>query len=228
MAYHRYAIYVTPRPGELADFGAAWLGWDAAAGSARVQPAIEGLPRPLDQITAAPRRYGFHGTIKPPFRLAEGADPERLSAALDGFCARQAPVAVPGLALNRLGKFLALCPVGGTAALDALAAAAVARLDAFRAQPDAAELARRRAARLTTRQEAMLQRWGYPHVMEEFRFHMTLTGPLTAAELAAVEAALAPRLAPILPAPFAIDALTLVGEDGDGRFHQVSRVALTG
>ena len=142
MAYHRYAIYVTPRPGELAEFGAAWLGWDPETGSVRVQPAIEGLPRTLDQITAAPRRYGFHGTIKPPFRLAEGADPEGLSAALDAFCARQAPVAVAGLALTRLGRFLALCPVGDTAALDALAAAAVARLDAFRAPPGAARSSR--------------------------------------------------------------------------------------
>ena len=74
----------------------------------------------------------------------------------------------------------------------------------------------------------MLQRWGYPHVMEEFRFHMTLTGSLPAAELAAVEAVLAPRLALLLPAPFAIDALTLLGEDADGRFHQISRAALTG
>ena len=104
----------------------------------------------------------------------------------------------------------------------------VARFDPFRAPPDAVELDRRRAQRLTTRQEAMLQRWGYPYVMEEFRFHMTLTGPLPPAELAAVEAALAPILAPLLPAPFPIDALTLQGEDREGRFHQIARVPLTG
>ena len=113
-------------------------------------------------------------------------------------------------------------------ALAALAAAAVARFDRFRVPSEPAELARRRAQRLTARQEALLQRWGYPHVMEEFRFHMTLTGALPEADLAAVEAALASVLAPLLPAPFIVDALTLLGADGEGRFHQIARVPLTG
>jgi len=42
----------------------------------------------------------------------------------------------------------------------------------------AAELARRRTLRLTAEQDAMLARWGYPYVLEDFRFHMTLTGSL--------------------------------------------------
>ncbi len=228
MTYHRYAIYVTPRPGQLAGFGAAWLGWDATAGVPCPHPALPGLPRPVAEITAAPRRYGFHGTIKPPFRLAEGRDAGALAEALAAFCAVTGPALLPGLDLARLGRFLALVPAGGTSGLDALAAAVVAGFDAFRAAPDPAELDRRRTQRLTTRQEALLQRWGYPHVMEEFRFHMTLTGPLPPAELAAVEAALGPILAPLLPAPFPIDALTLLGEDGEGRFHQITRVPLTG
>jgi putative phosphonate metabolism protein len=228
MTYHRYAIYVTPRPGPLAGFGAAWLGWDAASGAPCPHPALPGLPRPVAEITAAPRRYGFHGTLKPPFRLAAGCEAGALAAALAAFCAGTGAVSLAGLDLARIGRVLALCPVGGTDALDALAAAVVARFDPFRAPPDAAELDRRRAQRLTTRQEAMLQRWGYPHVMEEFRFHMTLTGPLPPAELAAVEAALAPVLAPLLPAPFPIDALTLLGEDREGRFHQIARLPLSG
>lgn len=228
MAYHRYAIYVTPPPGPLADFAAAWLGWDPEAGEARAHPVVAGLPRPPAELTAQPRRYGFHATLKPPFRLAEGTDARGLAAAFVAFCAGAAPVAVAGLALAPLDGFLALTPLGGTGPLDALAAAAVARLDPFRAAPEAAELDRRRAAGLSTRQEALLQRWGYPYVMEEFRFHMTLTGPLPGAELDAVRAALAPHLAPLLPAPFRIDALTLLGEDAEGRFHQLARVALTG
>ena len=47
------------------------------------------------------------------------------------------------------------------------------------------ELARRRQDRtrrnpsgLTPRQREFLDLWGYPYVMEEFRFHMTLTGRL--------------------------------------------------
>ena len=228
MTYHRYAIYVTPRPGPLAGFGAAWLGWDLVAGAPCPHPDLPGLPRPVAEITATPRKYGFHGTIKPPFRLAEGCDADALAADLAAFCAATGPVTLAGLGLRRLGRFLALCPVGATDSLDALAAAVVARFDPFRAPPGAEELARRRAQRLTPRQDALLQRWGYPHVMEEFRFHMTLTGALPEADLAAVEAALAPVLAPLLPAPFIVDALTLLGADGEGRFHQIARVPLTG
>ena len=33
---------------------------------------------------------------------------------------------------------------------------------------------------VTERQASNLDRWGYPYVFDDFRFHMTLTGPLTA------------------------------------------------
>ncbi|HDR28083.1 MAG TPA: phosphonate metabolism protein, partial [Rhodovulum sp.] len=33
--YKRYAIYFAPEPGPLAEFGAAWLGWDPLAGTTR-------------------------------------------------------------------------------------------------------------------------------------------------------------------------------------------------
>ncbi|MCA8879387.1 MAG: DUF1045 domain-containing protein [Rhodobacteraceae bacterium] len=228
MAYHRYAIYFTLPKGPLADLAADWLGWDAAAGEPHRHPELARLTSEVAEITEAPRRYGFHGTIKPPFRLTTAASADDLAAALAAFCDAESPVVLHGVALGRIGSFLALRPVGATAALDRLAAEAVVRLDQFRAPPDLTELERRRAARLTRRQEAMLQRWGYPYVMEEFRFHMTLTGPLSEPDLAAAEAALEAHLVPALPAPFTIDALSLMGEDEAGRFHQISRIALTG
>ena len=80
--FTRFAVYYAPEPGPLADFGAAWLGWDATAGSARAHPDIAGLPRPVAEITQTPRKYGFHGTVKPPFRLAPGSTPEALAADL--------------------------------------------------------------------------------------------------------------------------------------------------
>jgi putative phosphonate metabolism protein len=228
MAYNRYAIFFTLPDGPLADLAADWLGWHAAAGEPRRHPELAGLTRDVEKITEAPRRYGFHGTIKPPFRLAAGANADDLSAAVVAFCGAESPVVLDGVALGRIGNFLALRPVGATGALDRLAAETVVRLDPFRAPPDLSELERRRAARLTRRQEAMLQRWGYPYVMEDFRFHMTLTGALREPDLAATESALEAYLAPALPAPLAMDALSLMGEDVTGRFHQLSRIALTG
>lgn len=223
--FARYAVFFTPEPGALADFGAAWLGWDSAAGVARPHPDLPGLPAPVADLTARPRKYGFHGTIKPPFRLAPGMDADGLAAACAAFCADQAPVTLDGLRPARIGGFVALVPGGPDAALAQLAAGAVEALDNFRAPPTAAETARRNPDRLTERQQQMLSRWGYPYTHDEFRFHMTLTGPV-GAQADAVCAALDPVVTPLIPRPFRVDALTLLGADGQDRFHQIARYRL--
>ena len=228
MSFTRYAVFVTPPPGEMADFCARWLGWDAANGQACAPPDIGRLPRPVDRLTATPRRYGFHGTIKPPFRLAEGTSEAGLKAALAEFCAGQAPVTAGTLAVAEMGPFLALRPDRPTPALDALAGRAVAALDGFRAPLDEAALARRLAAGLTAAEEANLVRWGYPYVMDAFAYHMTLTGPLEPETRAVVLAALADTLDPLVPRPYPIDDMTLLGEGPDGRFRHVARFALSG
>lgn len=224
----RYAIYVTLPEGPLGDFAAAWLGWDAAAGMGLSHPELPGLPRPVAQITERPRKYGFHGTMKAPFRLAEGTTETSLRDAFAEFCGQAAPVDVAGLAVTRIGRFLALTPQGDTAALAACAAAVVERFEPFRAPLTLAEDARRRAAGLSVRQAELLRRWGYPYTHDEFRFHMTLTGPLPPAEAAQVQAVLGARIADLLPAPFRVDALTLLRSDADGRFHHLLRCPLTG
>lgn len=224
--FARYAIYYTPAPGTpFAAFGASWLGWDSATGQSAAHP--DG-PVDVAEITATPRKYGFHGTIKPPFRLAAGQTADGLQAALHAFCAGAAPVQLEGLELAALGRFLALVPTGDASALAALAARAVQELDPFRAAPTEAELEKRRASALSPEQEAHLERWGYPYVLDQFRFHMTLSARLDAPARRATREMLAPLLGGLSLAPVVIDALTLLGEDSDGRFHQIVRVPLTG
>lgn len=226
--YSRYAVYYTPEPGAFADATAAWLGWDATAGRACAHLEISDLPAPVSEITATPRRYGFHGTLKPPFRLASGSSPARLQDDFTSLAASLAPAQIDGLRIAGLGGFLALVPDGDASELARIAAEAVAGLDRHRAPAPPEETARRRAAGLTTRQEAHLATWGYPYVMDEFRFHMTLTGRLADRDLAAVEAALTPVLGPVLPRPFTLDAISLMGEDADGHFHVLRRARLGG
>ena len=226
--FTRFAVYAAPEPGPLADFAASWLGWDAARGVEVAHPALPGLPRPVDEITATPRKYGFHGTLKPPFRLAPGSTREALEADLAALVTRTSPVTLDGLSLTRLGGFLALTPDGDTSALAALAAACVRDLDCHRAPPSEDELARRRASGLSPEQEENLARWGYPYVMDDFRFHLTLSGRLPRPEADALRDILAPHLAPLIPRPFPIRDLCLFGEAPDGRFHILSRHALTG
>lgn len=223
--FSRFAVYWRPEPGPLADFGAAWLGWDPATGTCVDHPAMD-----LDvaTITQTPRKYGLHGTIKPPIRLADGTTADALRDAFDALCAGLAPVQMDGLELSRLGGFLALTPQGDPTDLAALAGAAVRGLDAFRAPTPEAELARRRKAGLTPAQERNLMDWGYPYVMDEFRFHVTLTGKLTPEQAQTTADAIAPVIGPLCPRPFAVTSLTLLGEDDAGRFHDIHRAALGG
>jgi len=228
MDYKRYAIYFTPPPGPFADFGAGWLGWDPATGHRPPAPDIAGLPAAREDITATPRKYGLHATIKPPFRLADGQSAEALNGALRDLCGQLVTIRLDGLDCAALGRFLALVPCGDTTALDTLAARVVRDLDRFREPPSEAELTRRRSGGLSPSQEGLLIQWGYPYVMDEFRFHITLTGKLPKAQTAAVREILEPHITPLLPRPFTIDALSLMGEDDEGVFHLIHRHALSG
>jgi putative phosphonate metabolism protein len=224
-AFRRHAVYYTPPPGAFADFGAGWLGWDVAKGAPADRTLeVEGA----EEITATPRRYGFHATLKPPFRLAEGRSAVELRAAVAELAAASSAIRGARLHLQRLGPFLALVPATDHAPFSTLADAMVRDLDAFRLPPSDADVARRRAAGLTPAQDAHLLRWGYPYVFEEFRFHMTLTGKLDPATAARVETAIAPVLAEVVPVPFDITDVTLAGEDEDGYFHELHRYTLSG
>ena len=226
--WRRHAIYFAPPAGSpLAEFGADWLGWDPATGAERDGFDLPGLPRPRAELVATPARYGFHATLKAPFRLAAGRDPATLDAAVAAVAAGFACFEV-GLRLAALGRFLALVPAAPVPRLAELESACVTGLDGFRAPLAAEEVARRRAAGLDAVEDANLLRWGYPYVLERFRFHLTLTGPLDTAEIAPTRAALAPALAPLLAAPTRVGAICRFGEDADGRFRLVSRHALAG
>tara|TARA_R110002049_G_scaffold29972_6_gene102178 strand:+ start:15812 stop:16489 length:678 start_codon:yes stop_codon:yes gene_type:complete len=225
MKFDRYAIYYTP-DGALAQAGAAWLGWDMTTGRHVPHPDMPRLD--VATLTDTPRKYGLHATIKPPFVLADGTRADDLRTAFDTLCARLAPVTLPGLALTPLGRFLALTPQGDAARLRDLAANVVRDLDSFRAAPTDADLARRRQANLTPQQEANLTQWGYPYVMDAFRFHITLTGRMDRAQLAQVTTQLGHYIAPHLPQPFCVDSLTLAGQGPDGMFHALHRAALSG
>lgn len=225
-AYRRYGLYVVPE-GAFYRIGASWLGWDSVAGQALAHPALDGLPRPVEEITATPRKYGFHGTVKPPFRLADGLSEAALHDATGALCAALAPVEIPALSLRRLGGFVAVIPVEHSEPLSRLAADVVSGLDAFRAPASEAELAKRRKSGLSERQEYLLARWGYPYVMDEFRFHLTLTGKL-GAEAAPMAERLRSHFTPVLPQPFLVNSLCLMGEDESGFFHVLHRYTLSG
>ncbi len=228
---HRYAVYFAPpESSELARFAASWLGWDPA--QARTLPHPDAPPLSAEdvaRVTAFPRRYGFHGTLKAPFRLADGRGYDDLAEAVEQLAATLPPVTMPGLALSRLGRFIALTAQGDASSLNHLAERVAVDLDPLRAPLNDAELAKRRKSGLTDRQDEYLRRWGYPYVLDEFRFHLTLTGPLPAEDAERAEAALKPLVARFEPEPFVINDLCLFADPGDGTsFRIVARIALMG
>jgi putative phosphonate metabolism protein len=228
---YRYAIYAAPAPGStLANQAAAWLGRDALSGLPRPQPLPQSMTMDrIVAITSEADRYGFHGTLKPPFQLAEGRDEAGLVAALETYAARTAPVDLGPLSVQDLSGFVALRPVTNPPALLALAADVVEAFDGFRRPPGTAELSRRRAHGLTPVQEANLARWGYPYVMDDFRLHFTLTTRLPSVERAHLIDWLGRYFAPSLGSPFILDTLWLFVEPEPGApFRQLAGFTLTG
>lgn len=180
----RAAIYWAPELDDpLHAAGSAWLGRDAETAAAVKQPALEGIA----ELTADARGYGLHATLKPPFHPQHGYP--ALRDAVASFAARRPAFDLPPLAVMDLKGFLALRETAPCAPLQALADAAVVELDAHRAPPSDAELERRRRAPLSPRHEELLARHGYPYVLEEWRFHVTLTRRLTQDEAARVRPA---------------------------------------
>jgi putative phosphonate metabolism protein len=179
----RLALYWAPELDDpLHRAGSAWLGRDAETGAAVPQPALPG--HDLAALTADPRGYGLHATLKPPFHLRVSWAEAREAAGR--LAARLRPFDLPPLAVRDLEGFLALRETAPCPPLRTLADACLESLDACRAPPDAAEVAKRRRVRLSPVQEANLERWGYPYVFNAWRFHVTLTRRLSAEEKAAV------------------------------------------
>lgn len=167
MPEERFAIYYAPAEDSLlAQAARAWFsheGW-------------------LEH-TVSPRHYGFHATLKPPFVLAEGMSRERLLESVAAFAAGEAALALPRFQVSLLGNFLALTLSEPSQELNELAGRIVMHLDAYRRPAPEAELAQRRQAQLNERQLELLERWGYPYVLDQWQFHMTLSSSLPQGEL---------------------------------------------
>jgi putative phosphonate metabolism protein len=220
----RYAIYFAPRASDpLWAFGCSALGYDAASGL-RIDFADHPLLRgaPLEAWTAEARKYGFHATLKPPFALAGGASEAALVAAARDFAAAQTPFQTEPLRVAAIGAFVALIMTGRAPALSRLADACIEAFDRFRAPTSAPERARRLQSKLTPRQIEHLDRWGYPYVFEDFRFHMTLSGPLAEADRARYLAAMSGLYAPLARA-LVVDGIALFGQKDEGPFVLMER-----
>lgn len=217
----RYAIYYTPGADHpISRAAATWFGRDVFTG------AQSSVDHDFSDLIGSPRRYGFHGTLKAPFRLAETTGERTLIEAFDAFL--EMPRAVPQMRfkVGSLGDFLALVPADG--ALDELAALAgdcLRAFEPFRAPLSRAEIDRRRPASLSDRQRGYLERFGYPYVLDDFRFHMTLTNAIEDRALhETVKGHLMTRFSDLLREPVRMDSLAIFHEPAQGADFRVLRL----
>lgn len=211
----RYAVYFCPAAGSALDtLGREWL-------SAERIPGI--APERLRVLTANARRYGWHATLCAPFALAEPAGYDDLHWEVADIAQRASGIELP-LQLDSLASFLALRPCGDEQNVHALAEQCVRRLNVLRA-PSTETAWQQRAPQLDETERELFRQFGYPYVLDRYRFHMTVSAPASPAEEQAIRKWFAPRLEDGMAA--GIDALTLCRETAPGQpFERLERIPL--
>jgi hypothetical protein len=229
----RYAIYFVPQAGtEFYRFGAAALGYDCYTGDGVPFLKTEVAAGTWARLTDAPRTYGFHATLKAPFRLhPEFAESDLLDALrrfASGRNRRSAPILTP--VVEELADFIAVVPQSATAPINQLAADCVSAFDRFRAPMSPDEHARRLRAGLSARQAEHLTKWGYPYLFEDFRFHLTLTAGLGRGQRVQLLKLLQESFAQSHGSnPVAIDRISLLRQDAaTARFRVVASAMFAG
>lgn len=226
----RYAIYYTPPPfSRLAGFGAGILGYDCYHGTDVPQSGMDGVdPAVLRLLTVAPRRYGFHATIVAPFNLHKCSEADVADEVL-AFARAHGPVMLGPLAIGTFQHFVVLTPADTQNGIAELAGDCVKAFDRCRAPLSAVDRGRRELGGLTPQQMSLMDRWGYPYVFDQYRFHMTLAGPVPDEHLEQVKAALAEAFEPLAANLVEIDAFSLMRQDDRaGSFKVMERYLLRG
>ena len=223
----RYALYFSPAADHpLTKTASRWLGRDAFSGERFETAVVDGIPEEdVHALTADPRRYAFHATLKAPFELAEGRSEAELIEALERFAAATPGFDIPNAVIGQLGRFFALVPDQVYPELQAFAARVVQDFEPFRAPLSAADIARRKPETLPEPERTYLHDWGYPYVFDAFRFHMTLTGPVPAERQDEVAAHLETRFSSLIGGPLPVRGLALCIEPERGAPFRVLTLA---
>ncbi len=215
----RIAVYYAPNPNsDLWRLASSWIGRDAFTGAE--------LPLQTDEsIIKFPRHYGFHATLKPPFALRNGISIDTVAEAAARFAAGRRSFAMPRLEVSQLGSFLAITAAESSAELSALAADCVRDFEVFREPLTAEEAAARRKGIDDPRQLELIERWGYPYVFDQWKFHMTLTSSLLDRQaLVATHEELSFEFAGVLSQAVVCDAICLfVQEHRQAPFRVLQR-----
>ena len=212
----RLGIYFVPDPGTaLYQMASSWLGYDIRDGRELIyDKTLLGINPQHRELVAPARRYGFHATLKAPFRLRDGEKVENIAEALHEFSGRFRKFTLPSLKLQTFSSFSCLVPERTKSEINEIADQLVRDFDKFRSPPTQEELDKRMAKKITTRQLYLLRQWGYPYVLDCYRFHMTLTGTLPSDPVKKnlIQELLERYFEPIIEEPVCFNTISLVCE----------------
>jgi len=220
----RYAVYFSPaHDTPLSEFGFSWFGENPLTGEPLARPEIKGIdPDLIVQSTRRPRSYGFHATLKAPFKMKDGRDRDGLVASLTTFAESREAFELPALIPRDRGAFVVLGARKRATAMDSLAADCLRGFDRYRAPLTDSERERRSLAdTLSARQKSLLEEWGYPYVLDQFDFHITLAGPCESRDRDIIIKALSKQYKDLWKQPVMVDAVSLF-EQAPGEAFRVT------
>ena len=223
--YKRYAIYYVPSENsELDLFGKCWLGWDPYKGVETTKSDLSKLPsfKKFSSLVLTPKQYGFHGTIKAPFRLKNEYTYNDLENKVREISKQIHSFYFDQLIIKKLGNFIGLIPTNNLK-INAVSNKFVEELDYLRDELSESEIKKRKPHKLTSNQKQMLFKWGYPYVFDEFKFHLTLTSKLNVVEIDDVLRSLQNILKQVNLNKISFNNICIFGQKSDEKFYFVQR-----
>ncbi len=223
--YKRYAIYYVPSENsELDLFGKCWLGWDPYKGEETTKSDLSKLPsfKKFSSLVLTPKQYGFHGTIKAPFKLKNEYTYNDLENKVREISKQIHSFYFDQLIIEKLGNFIGLIPTNNLK-VNAVSNKFVEELDYLRDELSESEIKKRKPHKLTSNQKQMLFKWGYPYVFDEFKFHLTLTSKLNVVEIDDVFRSLQNILKQVNLNKISFNNICIFGQKSDEKFYFVQR-----
>ena len=225
--YKRFAIYYAPdENSELDVFGRCWLGWDPFLGKEISKKYRKNFLN-FDNFVVGPKKYGFHGNLKAPFRLKKEYTYSDLEKKVYEIAKELQRFDVGKLNLKKIGNFIALVPEKNDK-IKYLSNKLVTGLDFLRDELLEEEILKRNPQTLTLNQKKMLTNWGYPYVLDEFNFHLTLTDKIDNKKIDNILKSIKRNLRYIDFEKVNFNNICIFGEKKDEKFYFIKRFKLEG
>ena len=233
--YKRVAIYFLPKKNSsLENFGKNLLGRDInkkkkISLTRRQKYFINRGFTYFDELKdycEQPAKYGFHATLKAPFRLKRNVKTKNFYDVISHIAAQHSRFKIKGLKIVYSKKFTLITSRKPNKLLINLENDLVKHLDTFRAELNKTEIKKRIPDSLTFKQNKYLKEWGYPFVLDQYKFHMTLMNQNNNKLSNKQKLELEKLIYKISNNLLEFNEISLLGENKNGYFEEIKRFKL--